>query len=262
VSGLRGGPTDGRGARRWRLVRATSQAIPSSVRRFNQRRRARRLSTARPWLIAAGVLALAGIGTFVIYGTSVLGVSHITVIGNGPVHKADVRTAAGVAIGTPLASVDLSRVSSRVESLIGVRSAKVHRDWPRTLVIEVTPRTAIVAVPSGKAYRLVDSSGVAFQTVPAQPELPLLQVSTPGPDDPSTTSALSVLASLPKSIRDQLVRIKATSPASVTLYLSNKREVIWGDSSDNAAKGRVAVSLLKRPGTVIDVSAPGVVTVR
>ncbi|HEY2792971.1 MAG TPA: FtsQ-type POTRA domain-containing protein [Micromonosporaceae bacterium] len=251
-----------RGARRWRLVRAGSQAIPSSVRRFNQRRRARRLSSARPWLIAAGVLALAGVATFVVYGTSMLGVSHITVVGNGPVHKADVRTAAAVAIGTPLASVDLSKVGARVETLIGVRSAKVRRDWPRTLVIEVTPRTAIVAVPDGKAYRLVDSSGVAFQTVSAQPELPLLQVTSPGPDDSSTMSALAVLGSLPKSIRDQLVRIKAPSSASVTLYLINKREVIWGDSSDNAAKGRVAVSLLKRPGTVIDVSAPNVVTVR
>jgi cell division protein FtsQ len=153
-------------------------------------------------------------------------------------------------------------VGARVETLIGVRSAKVRRDWPRTLVIEVTPRTAIVAVPDGKAYRLVDSSGVAFQTVSAQPELPLLQVTSPGPDDSSTMSALAVLGSLPKSIRDQLVQIKAPSSASVTLYLTNKREVIWGDSSDNAAKGRVAVSLLKRPGTVIDVSAPNVVTVR
>lgn len=249
-------------ARRWRLVRATSGAIPTSVRRFNQRRRARRLSSARPALIAAGVLALVGIGAFIVYGTSVFGVGHIRVVGNGDVRKADVRTAAGVAMGTPLASVDLTRVRSRVEALIGVRSATVHRDWPSTLTIDVTPRTAVAVVSKGKSFLLVDASGVGFRTVAAQPELPLLQVATPGPDDPSTVAALTVLGSLPTQIRTQLVRMKAPSPASVTLYLRSKREVIWGDSSDNAAKGRVAVSLLKRPGTVIDVSAPDVVTVR
>jgi cell division protein FtsQ len=252
-----GGP-----ARRWRLVRANALAIPSSVRRFNQRQRARRIRSARPWLIAAAGLALIGTGTFIVYGTSLFGVSHIRVVGSGFVGTPAVRTAAAVPNGTPLASVDLGAVEARVERLVGVRTARVRRDWPSTLTIDVTPRSAVAAVPVGKAYRLLDPSGVAFQTVFGRPELPLLQVATPGPDDPSTTSALTVLASLPAQIRDQLVRMTATSPAAVTLFLDNKREVIWGDASDNAAKARVAVSLLDRPGTVIDVSAPNVVTVR
>jgi cell division protein FtsQ len=250
------------GGRRWRLVRANALAIPASVRRFNQRQRARRIRSARPWLIAAATVALVGAATFIVYGTSILGVSHIRVVGSGFIGKSAITNAADVTAGTPLASLNLTGIQAKVQALVGVRSAQVHRDWPSTLVIDVTPRTAVAAMPAGTSYRLIDAAGVVFRTVQGAPALPLLQVANPGPGDATTASALTVLVSLPASIRDQLVRITATSPAAVTLILQDKREVIWGDSSDNAAKGRVAVTLLARAGTVIDVSAPNVVTVR
>lgn len=248
--------------RRWRLVRATSVAIPSSVRRFNERRRAQRIRSARPWLAVAVMLAVGGFGAWIVYGTSVFGVSQIRVTGSGFVGSAAVRNAAGVATGTPLATLDLDRIARRVETLAGVRHATVSRHWPSTVVITVTPRTAVVAVPSGRSYYLVDDMGVVFRTVTGRPLLPLLQVGSPGPDDASTAAALTVIRSLPSKISAQLVRVTAESPASVVLILADGRRVIWGDASDNAAKGRVATSLLARPGTVIDVSAPGVVTVR
>jgi cell division protein FtsQ len=197
-----------------------------------------------------------------VYGTSLLGVDRVEVTGSGFVGADAVRQAAAVPSGAPLASVDLGAIRSRVEHLVGVRTAEVHRDWPSTLVIEVTPRTAVATVPSGKSYELVDAGGVVFRTVSDPPDVPSIRLSAPGPDDPSTRAAISVLLSLPSGIRDQLVSMSATSPASVTLSLHGGKKVIWGDDTDNAAKGRVATSLLKRPGSVIDVSAPNVVTVR
>jgi cell division protein FtsQ len=59
-----------------------------------------------------------------------------------------------------------------------------------------------------------------------------------------------------------LVRLEAPAPTRIVLRLAGGRQIVWGDSSDNQAKARVATSLLARPGTVIDVSAPDVVTVR
>lgn len=251
-----------RGSRRWRLVRATSVAIPSSVRRFNERRRAHRVRSAMPWLIAAAIVALVGIGAWALYGTSLLGVHHVRVVGSGFVGDSAVLGAAAIPPGSPLASLDLDGVATRVEKLSGVAHASVSRDWPTTVVISVTPRVAIAAVPHGDTFLLVDRTGVAFRTAGANPGLAVVVVTAPGPGDPSTTAALSVLQSLPAGIRDQLIRITATSAASVTLDLAGGRTVIWGDASDNAAKGRVAASLLARPGTVIDVSAPTVVTVK
>lgn len=249
-------------ARRWRLVRAPKVAVPASVRRFNQRARAHRIRSARPWIITAVTIVVLGSGAWVLYGTSVLGVDRITVTGAGFVGEAAVRDAAGVSVGTPLASIDTSDVAARVEKLPGVRVARVRRDWPGTLIISITRRTAVAAAPVGSTYVLLDASGVAFRTVSVAPDVTLISLATPGRDDPATLSALSVLRSLPPQIRDQLMSMTAASSADITLLLQSHRTVIWGDSSDNVAKGRVATSLLLRPGTVIDVSAPNVVTVR
>jgi cell division protein FtsQ len=243
-------------------VRAAPSAIPASVRRFNARARARRIRSARPWLIAAAATALAGILAWVILGTSVLGVARISVRGAGFVGADAVRAAAGVPIGTPMATVDTKAVAARVETILGVAHADVARNWPSTLTITVRLRQAVAVVPVASGYVLLDPSGVAFRPVTDRPpDLALLILATPGPADPSTTGALSVLASLPDRLRGQLVRLSAETPARIQLMLKGGREIIWGDATDNETKARVAMSLLGRPSTVIDVSAPNVVTV-
>lgn len=251
-----------RGARRWRLVRATPAAIPASVRRFNRRARQRRLRSARPWFIAAAAVATIGIATWLVYGSALLGVRQVQVVGAGYIPVADIQAAARVPIGTPLASVDTGVVAGRVRGLIEVANARVRRDWPSTLVIDVTPRVAVAASPSDQGYLLLDAGGVPFRTVSGPGDLPIVVLASPGPDDESTQGALSVLASLPTELRDQLVRIEAPAPTRIRLVLPGGRTIIWGDATDNVTKGRVAVSLLQHPGKVIDVSAPNVVTVR
>ena len=220
------------------------------------------MRSARPWIVVAVVLVMIGSAAWVVYGTSAFGVARIRVTGAGFVGAPAVRDASGVRIGTSLASLDTGSVATKVEKLIGVRVAHVHRDWPSTIVIDVTIRTAVAAAPDGRAYILLDASGVAFRRVSTMPDVVLITLRSPGRDDQSTLAALSVLRSLPAQIRDLLVSMKAIGPADVTLILQGHRTLIWGDASDNAAKGRVATSLLHRPGTVIDVSAPNVVTVR
>lgn len=299
------------GARRWRLVRATPTSIPASVRRFNARARDRRIRSARPWFVAAALVALVGLLSWLFYGTSVLGVAHIKVIGAGFVSAAEIRSAAGVSTGTPLASVDTGAVASRVQRLAGVAHAVASRDWPSTLDIDVTLRTAVAAIPRGTAatggnanggtgngtggtgnggtggngtggsstggnggagnggaagsagYLLVDATGVPFRTVPTVPDgVMVIELTNPGPADPSTQGALAVLAALPPALRDQVQRMTAAAPAEIQLLLDGARVIIWGDSTDSGTKARVALSLLRNPGKVIDVSAPNLVTVR
>lgn len=251
-----------RGARRWRLVRATPSAIPASVRRFNRRAQQRRLASARPWFVAAAGVAGVGLLSWIIYGTPLLGVSSIRVVGEDFIPVADIRAAAHVRAGTPLASVDTGQVARRVQSLVAIERADVHRDWPSTLVIDVTPRRAVAAAPSAQGYLLLDTTGVPFRTVGDPGGLAIVTLATPGPVDPSTLAVLSVLASLPAELRDELIRIDAPASTRIQLILSGHREIVWGDATDNVTKGRVAVSLLRQPGKVIDVSAPNVVTVR
>jgi cell division protein FtsQ len=251
------------GPRRWRLVRASSTAIPTSVRRFDARARERRLRTARPWLVASVAVALAGVATFVFYGTSLFGVDQIRVTGAEFVAVADVRAAAAVATGTPLAAVDTGAVAARVRTVAGVADAEVSRDWPSTLVIHVTPRTAVAAVPDHGAYLVLDRSGVVFRLLASPPSgVVLLRVASPGPHDAATRAALTVLAALPAELRALTGEVHADAPAEIQLILTDGHVIIWGDDLENGTKARVALSLLADPGKVIDVSAPDVVTVR
>ena len=172
------------------------------------------------------------------------------------------RAAAGIRVGTPLASLDLGAVRRRVATLPAVRSATVERDWPSQVLIVIIERVAVgqLSRTDGR-FDLIDASGVAFHTVPSDAGLPVLKLAAPHPGDPTTTAALAVLAALTPDLRAQLVSLTADSPARIRLQLRGDREVIWGDATENPAKAQAAAGLLNYPGKVIDVSSPQFVTV-
>jgi cell division protein FtsQ len=250
-------------ARRWRLVRARSDAVPPSVRRFMARARRRRIRAALPWATVGGVLVLAGLAAWIVYGTAVFGVRDVRVTGTEILSEDQVRVTAAVPEGEALASVDLGAVRGRVAALAPVGEVVVSRDWPGTVVVAVVERTPVAVVPQGKQFVLVDADGVAFHTVRSRPSrLPLVKVPTPGPDDAATRSALRVLAALTTELRAELSAVVVEGPARIRLELRKGRTVVWGDATESEAKSRVATALLTRKGDTIDVSAPDVVTVR
>lgn len=253
----------GGGGRNWRLVRADTDAVPSSVRRFMARARQRRLRAALPWAVGAGILLVAGLLVWMVFGTALLGVRYVRVVGTDVLTPLQVREAAAVQPRLPLARVDLSAVRARVEGLAPVDRAVVDRSWPATLVIRVVERMPVAAVPAGRQFRLIDDEGVAYRVVSRRPAgLPLARLATPGQGDVNTRAALTVLAALTPDLRTQLVAISVDAPARIRLALRGDRTVIWGDDTASATKAQVATALLEQRGSTIDVSAPDVVTIR
>lgn len=251
------------GGRNWRLVRADTDAVPSSVRRFMARARQRRLRAALPWAVGLGVLLVLGGLTWLIYGTPVLGVRDVRVVGTELLTTEQVRQAVGVPDDEPLARVDLDHVRARVRAIPAVDRVVVRRSWPSTLVVEVVERTPVAAVPSGRQFTLIDRSGVPYQQVGAKPaDLPLMRLATPGPADEDTRSGLTVLGALSSQLRQQLVAVSVAAPAQIKLELRQGRTVVWGDDTQSDTKSQVATALLKRAASEIDVSAPAVVTIR
>ncbi|MDM4719976.1 FtsQ-type POTRA domain-containing protein [Micromonospora sp. WMMA1363] len=254
----RRGPT-----RRWQLVRAGSDAVPASTRRFMARARQRRMRAALPWAVAAGVLAFAGFVVWTLLGTGLFGVREVRVEGAELVTPVQVRDAAGVADGTPLARVDLAGTAGRIGDLPAVERAEVTRDWPDVLVVRVTERTGVAAVPRGGRFVVVDRAGVVFRTLSQRPEgLPLVRLAAPGPADSDTQAALEVLAALTPRLRAELVDVTVEGIARITLHLRGERRVVWGDATRGEDKARVTTALLDREAATIDVSAPDVVTFR
>ncbi|MFF5227224.1 cell division protein FtsQ/DivIB [Dactylosporangium sp. NPDC000521] len=250
--------------RGWRLVLAPRSApAGSSQRRFAQRARRHRLRAALSWLVGLGVAALLGGAVAVVYATPVFGVHGIRVTGVSALAAQDVREAAGVATGTPLARLDLAAVERRVRALKPVRTVSASKDYPRTLVLAVRERTAIAAVPAALGFVLLDADGVAYLPVGSVPAgLPVVRLATPAPGDPATRAALTVLAALPPWLRSQMVALAADTPTRVRLELTERRTVVWGDATQNEAKVRVLQLAKLQPDKTLDVSAPGAVLER
>lgn len=251
------------GRRDWRLVRARRDASPASARRFRQRTRRQQLRRAAPWTLTALAVAVAVLTAVAVYQTSLFAVREVRVVGASLVSADQVRVAAAIRPGAPLARVDLAEVRDRVAQLPPVATVGVSRDWPHTVVVRVEERTAVAVVPQGREFLVLDAEGVVFRRLTARPaQLPLVETPKPGPQDAATVAAVSVLAALTPQLRRQLVKVSAPTAVRIQLRLVKNRTVVWGDADDSAKKARVATFLLARPGDVIDVSAPDVVTVR
>ena len=253
----------GGGTRNWRLVRADTDAVPPSARRFMARARQRRLRAALPWAVGAGVALIAGLLVWMVYGTSVLGVREVRVVGADLLSEDQIRAAAEVPMNRPLARVNLDEVGARIRGLPAVDRVTVRRNWPSALLVEVVERVPVAAVPSAGRFTLIDDEGMPYREVEQTPSgLPLARVANPGPADENTRSALVVLAALSDELREQLVAVSVASTVQIRLELREGRTVIWGDDTDSANKSKVVTALLRRKGDEIDVSAPLVVTIR
>ena len=227
------------------------------------RARQRRLRAALPWAVGAAVAGVAALLAWMVYGTAVLGVREVRVVGTQVLTPLQVEQAAAVRMREPLARVDLGAVRDRVQRLAAVDRAAVSRSWPATIVVTVVERVPVAAVPTGKEFTLIDDDGVGYRVVAKRPTgLPLARLASPGPGDVNTRAALTVLAALTPQLRDQLVAISVEAPARIKLVLRADRTVIWGDDTASDTKAQEATALLRRDGTTIDVSAPNVVTIR
>ena len=244
----------------------TQRVLPAEPRLKERARAERRAHRAS--LLKRGGWVLAGVAPFVLaawvlLGSSWLVVDKVEVLGEHRLSAAQVLAAADVRLGTPLARVDTGAVAARIRALGPVASVSVSRGWPGTLRVEVVEREPVAAVGRGKTWALFDATGARLGAASAVPAgLARLEVAHPGPSDPSTRAALQVLQGLPKPLRTLVVVVRAPSVEQVGFVLRDGRLVIWGSTSDAAAKASALTALLRMKGHVYDVSSPTVVTRR
>ncbi|MET0189695.1 MAG: FtsQ-type POTRA domain-containing protein, partial [Pseudonocardia sediminis] len=260
------GTTHGTGGDRPAARTAARPARPSAETARYRRRR-----IVAGLVVAAVLLAALAAGGWWALGRFGPSVSEVRVTGNRAVTTADVRAAADVEPGTPLASVDTAGVQARVSGIPGVATVEVGRSWPDALTVAVTERTPVAVVDAPGGRRLVDATGLAYRSAPPEvPRLPLLVLPRVTPDDPATLAAVGLLTALPVPVRDQVETV-VTGPGGTTLELTltEGRRVLWGrwsptdtQASETARKAAIVGPLLSREGSVYDVSSPSLPTVR
>lgn len=220
-----------------------------------------------PWRNAFfGVLAVAllAVAVWAVLGSSLLAVRHVQVTGNHLVPAAEVRAAAQIRTGTPLARVDTGAAARRIDQIGPVLSATVSRSWPDSIVISITERTPVLAVAlAAGGYELIDAHGVEVRSAVRPPAgMPLLtSASAVLRGSPGIMAAATVLRQLPPALRTLVRSVSAVSAStvaasSVTLHLAHGITVVWGGTGQDARKTEVLDSLLGTHARYYDVSDP------
>jgi len=212
------------------------------------------------WSALASVLAVA-LG-LVLYFTPIMSVRSVVVTGLAALAESEVLDAAAVVPGTPLLQVDTDAVAEHVATIRRVASARVQREYPSTLRITVEERIPVAVRDYPDGPHLFDKNGVDFAVGPPPPGLPYLDTDNPGPADPPTKAALTMMLSLRPDVASQVARIAAPSVASLTLTLLDGREVVWGTTDRTEEKALKLAALLTQPGHTYDVSSPDLPTVK
>jgi cell division protein FtsQ len=273
--GLVEGPR--RRERRERAERRAAQARATAIEqaRREAKRAARGRGSAAPDPVARGtvrglklflvslllVVATIGMG-LILYFTPLMSARGVIIDGLGAVTREEVLDAAQVKLGTPLLQIDTDGIADRVAAIRRVASAHVQRDYPSALMISIIERVPVVVKDLHDGPHLFDRDGVDFATAPPPPGLPYIDVDNPGPADPATKAALTVLTALRPEVVAQVSRIAAPSVASITLTLTDGRTVIWGTNDRTEEKAQKLAALLTRPGRTYDVSSPDLPTIR
>lgn len=217
--------------------------------------------------VAALLAVLVVAAVISVWFSPVLGVRSVQLAtaDGGPIDPqlaAQVIIAANVEDGTPLARVDLDAVAEAVGVVDAVSGVTVQRQWPHTILITVAVREAVAATQANGSWWLVDAEGRPFGNTVEQPSgLIALVLATPGPDDPATRAAATVVQDLDDDIASLVAAVTARTAHDVTLELRDGRTVLWGSVDSAKAKNAVLPGLLKQPGTTFDVSVPTLPTV-
>lgn len=229
--------------------------------RFSAASRAARRVSLRRWGVLGGVVGVVALLVWALGWSSLTAASAVTVTGVRGAEARAIKAELTGLLGQPLLRIDTDTVQERVRSRITVADASVSREWPSTLVVSVTPRTAALVVKDSRGrLQLVDRSGVAFGTVKTAPQgVPVVtargseQATTPA----ALRAALDLVAALPAEMYSTVDAVTVTS-ANLVTFTMGSTTVIWGSGEQGSRKAAVLRVLLRTKPTpsAIDVSAP------
>ncbi len=193
--------------------------------------------------------------------SSAMAVNGFRVLGADSLSAAQVRRAAAVPLGSPLATVDLDAVTRRIEDLPAVLSVDVSRSWPDRVRIDVTEREPVAVVERGGRLRGLDTDGVVFRRYGARPpNLPLIKIAD-GVQRDALAEAAQVAGALPDDLARRVEYVEVRTVDTISMRLRNGRTVRWGSADESATKARVLDVLLQqrvtRRASLFDVSVPG-----
>ncbi len=234
------------------------------VKRFTRRARSRRR------LVVSGIALASVFATLIAVAvwSPLLALKEITIVGANRVDAAAVHEAIDGQLGTPLALVDLDRLTDELAAFPLIRSYTTESVPPHTLVVTIVERQPVGLVADGSQFAVVDPAGIVIEHVATRTAgLPVIAAGDASIGNPAFASAIEVLLALPPELLAQVDVISATTKDDVTFVLAGDiQAVTWGSVDRSAFKARVLATLLttQAPTTRVefDISAPDAPVVR
>ncbi len=227
-----------------------------------------RAPLGRVLLVAALVLACAGLAYAAARFTSLFALEEIEVAGGSAAVREAVRDTGKQFAGTSLVALDQDAVREQLTALPSVESVRLDRAFPHTLRIVVVPERPLAVVKDGRGAWLVSERGRVIRG--ADPETNRTVVWTaptelePGKTvaDENTRLALEGLRRLPPSFPERIESARAVE-GTVTLVLADGAELRLGKAESLALKLAVAARVLRAMSAAeragigyLDVSVP------
>lgn len=192
-----------------------------------------------------------------------LEVDAVQVTGVAPDRVAAVRAASGIAVGDRILTVWPGRVAARVQALPWVADAKVVRELPGAVRIEVVPRVPVGWAQAGSRVILVDGESRVIDRLdaapPGVPELVGVRDVAPVGGAISPRSLAAAAGALGAELRQRIATV-ALDDGGLTAQVTYGPRLRFGTPGRTAAKARVASAVLASLGsrvvTYIDVSVP------
>ncbi len=192
----------------------------------------------------------------------ILSLREIRVEGTSRVDSVAVHAAVSGQVGTPLALLDVGRLTAELGQFPLIRSYVTQIIPPETLVIRIEERQPVGAIAAGGQFTLVDPAGVVVQeSAERPPGIPLIDIGTAATSSDVFDSVVEVLVALPEGLLAQVDTVSATTRDDVSLVLTGVgQKVTWGSADQSAQKSALLAALIavtdpSRPGE-FDVSAP------
>lgn len=238
--------------------------------RLKERRRAHIRVIALRVLVMIGIAAVTGLLIWVLFFSSALRLdaSKITVKGaNEWVSEEQVLAIADEQAGKSLLLVSTGDVENKIKEIPGVTEASADKRFPQGLSVSVTAQkpSAMLKTSDG-VLTAVDSQGRILNSVSnaSADGIPVIEVSDveSAVKNRSIKAAITVVSSLPETLRSRINAVTAATQDSVTTVLDGGNyTIIWGDSSDLELKKAVVDKIINDPNVIgdkhqIDVSAP------
>jgi POTRA domain-containing FtsQ-type protein len=204
-------------------------------------------ASGMPWrgmlttAVGGALAAAALVGGVALYRSDALRVHHIEVLGTEIVDPAAAAAAAHVS-GDSLISIDTEAAAARVSALPGVAAARVHRDWPQGVVLDITERQGWGYWQVLGVRTVIDAEGrVVDKARPPAPGAPTInEVGAGAPLDPGASVDRDAVAVVTRLTSDgtfatlgaQSQRFDFERSRGLVVRIASGPAAVFGDSHD------------------------------